>query len=48
MGAPGQDRLRKYFLYKMRNGTSEPIYEKYILGLLGIERLKDAERAPSG
>ena len=40
--------FEKYFLYKMRNGTSEPIYEKYILGLLGIERLKDAERAPSG
>ena len=40
--------FEKYFLYKMRNGTSEPIYEKYILGLLGIERLKDAKRAPSG
>ena len=40
--------FEKYFLYKMRNGTSEPIYEKYILGLLGIERLKDAVRAPSG
>ena len=39
--------FEKYFLYKMRNGTSEPIYEKYILGALGIERLKDAERAPS-
>jgi len=32
--------FEKYFLYKMRHGTSEPIYEKYILGLLGIERLK--------
>jgi len=29
----------KYFLYKMRNGSSEPIYEKYILKLLGIQRL---------
>ncbi|WP_256645616.1 NAD(P)/FAD-dependent oxidoreductase [Thermomonas paludicola] len=36
--------FEKYFLYKMRNGTSEPIYEKYILGLLGIERLKDVKR----
>lgn len=36
--------FEKYFLYKMRNGTSEPIYEKHILGLLGIERLKDAKR----
>jgi sulfide:quinone oxidoreductase len=32
--------FEKYFLYKMRHGTSEPIYERYILGLLGIERLK--------
>ena len=37
--------FEKYFLYKMRNGTSEPIYEKYILGALGIERLKDVKRA---
>ena len=39
--------FEKYFLYKMRHGTSEPIYEKYILGLLGIERLKDVKRVPS-
>jgi sulfide:quinone oxidoreductase len=32
--------FEKYFLYKMRNGTSEPIYEKYVLSALGIERLK--------
>ncbi len=32
--------FEKYFLYKMRHGTSEPVYEKYILGLLGIERLR--------
>ena len=37
--------FEKYFLYKMRRGSSEPIYEKYILGLLGIERLKDVKRA---
>ncbi|MEQ1516007.1 MAG: FAD-dependent oxidoreductase [Usitatibacteraceae bacterium] len=30
----------KYFMYKMRNGTSEPIYEKYILKLMGVERLE--------
>jgi len=30
----------KYFIYKMKNGTSEPIYEKYVLKLLGIERLE--------
>jgi sulfide:quinone oxidoreductase len=33
--------FEKYFLFKMRRGTSEPIYEKYVLGALGIERLKD-------
>ena len=32
--------FEKYFLYKMRNGTSEPIYENYVLNALGIERLK--------
>ncbi|MBK7205532.1 MAG: NAD(P)/FAD-dependent oxidoreductase [Thermomonas sp.] len=37
--------FEKYFLYKMRNGTSEPIYEKYVLSALGIERLKDVKRS---
>jgi sulfide:quinone oxidoreductase len=37
--------FEKYFLYKMRHGTSEPVYEKYILGMLGIERLKPGPRA---
>ena len=32
--------FEKYFLYKMKNGTSEPIYEKYVLRALGIERLE--------
>ncbi|TDK66413.1 NAD(P)/FAD-dependent oxidoreductase [Sapientia aquatica] len=31
--------FEKYFMYKMKNGTSEPIYEKYVLKMLGIERL---------
>ena len=30
----------KYFLRKMKKGTSEPLYEKYILKTLKIERLK--------
>ena len=30
----------KYFMYKMKNGNSEPIYEKYILKMLGIERIE--------
>jgi sulfide:quinone oxidoreductase len=29
----------KYFLYKMKTGSSEPIYEKYVLKALGITRL---------
>jgi sulfide:quinone oxidoreductase len=33
--------FEKYFLYKIRNGTSEPVYEKYVLHLLGIDRLKN-------
>ncbi|HTQ36982.1 MAG TPA: FAD-dependent oxidoreductase [Steroidobacteraceae bacterium] len=33
--------FEKYFLYKMRHGTSEPVFEKYLLGALGIERLKE-------
>ncbi len=36
--------FEKYFLHKMRHGTSEPVYEKYVLGLLGIERI----RPPAG
>ena len=32
--------FEKYFLYKMKNGTSEPIYEKYLLKALGIEKLE--------
>ncbi len=30
--------FEKYFIYKMKRGNSEPIFEKYILKLLGIER----------
>jgi sulfide:quinone oxidoreductase len=36
--------FEKYFLYKMRHGTSEPVYEKYVLKALGIERLKSDHR----
>ena len=36
----GKIAFEKYFLYKMKNGTSEPIYEKYLLKLMGIERLE--------
>ena len=30
--------FEKYFLNKMRKGNSEPVFEKYVLGKLGIER----------
>jgi sulfide:quinone oxidoreductase len=33
--------FEKYFIYKMKKGTSEPIYEKYMLKLLGIEKLEN-------
>lgn len=31
--------FEKYFLYKVKHGLSEPVYEKYILKMLGINRL---------
>ncbi|CUS49171.1 MAG: sulfide:quinone oxidoreductase Sqr [Idiomarinaceae bacterium HL-53] len=33
--------FEKYFMYKVKKGTSEPIYEKYVLGIVGIHRTKD-------
>ncbi|MBK7549276.1 MAG: NAD(P)/FAD-dependent oxidoreductase [Rhodoferax sp.] len=32
--------FEKYFMRKMKTGNSEPVYEKYVLKLLGIMRLK--------
>jgi sulfide:quinone oxidoreductase len=32
--------FEKYFIRKMKKGTPEPIYEKYVLGALGIHKLK--------
>ncbi len=34
--------FEKYFLHKMRTGSSEPVYEKYVLKALGITRLTDS------
>ncbi len=31
--------FEKYFIYKMKKGSTEPLYEKYILKALGIVRL---------
>ncbi len=36
----GKIAFEKYFLYKMKHGSSEPIYEKYVLKILGIERVE--------
>jgi sulfide:quinone oxidoreductase len=32
--------FEKYFIRKMKKGTSEPVFEKYMLKILGVERLK--------
>lgn len=32
--------FEKYFIRKMKQGTTEPLYEKYLLGALGIKKLK--------
>ncbi|MDX1915981.1 MAG: FAD/NAD(P)-binding oxidoreductase [Methylophilus sp.] len=31
--------FEKYFIYKMKKGSSEPIFEKYVLKVMGIEKL---------
>ena len=33
--------FEKYFINKMKTGNTDPIYEKYVLKALGIERLKN-------
>ena len=33
--------FEKYFIRKIKKGTSEPIYEKYTMSALGIKKLKD-------
>jgi sulfide:quinone oxidoreductase len=37
--------FEKYFLSKMRSGNTEPFYEKSIMKMLGIERLKTSSSA---
>jgi len=32
--------FEKYFIRKMKSGNTEPLYEKYMLGVLGIKKLK--------
>ncbi len=33
--------FEKYFIRKMKKGTPEPLYEKYVLAAMGIKRLQD-------
>jgi sulfide:quinone oxidoreductase len=33
--------FEKYFIRKMKKGNSEPIYEKYMMKLIGLKRLQD-------
>jgi sulfide:quinone oxidoreductase len=32
--------FEKYFLHKVKSGNTDPVYERYVLKLLGIERLE--------
>ena len=32
--------FEKYFLHKVRSGDPDPVYERYVLKVLGIERLQ--------
>jgi sulfide:quinone oxidoreductase len=32
--------FEKYFIRKMKRGTSEPYYEKAVMGMLGITKIK--------
>jgi sulfide:quinone oxidoreductase len=34
--------FEKYFIRKMKRGTSEPYYEKAVMKMLGIAKLKDS------
>jgi sulfide:quinone oxidoreductase len=38
--------FEKYFMHKIRMGKTEPIYEKYVMKALGIERLKPTQKSP--
>ena len=35
--------FKKYFMRKMKTGNTDPVYEKYMLSALGIERLLHPE-----
>jgi sulfide:quinone oxidoreductase len=33
--------FEKYFMRKMRAGHSEPVFEKYVLKVMGVQRLHE-------
>ena len=37
--------FEKYFLHKVRSGTTTPVYETYVMKALGIERLKNKPKS---
>jgi len=37
--------FEKYFIRKMKKGTSEPFYEKFVLKAIGVVRLKSPPKA---
>lgn len=39
MGASGEGAFEKYFLHKVRKGTSEPAYERIVMKALSIDKL---------
>ncbi len=39
--------FEKYFMHKMKMGSADPVYEKYVLKALGIERLEKQAKANS-
>ncbi len=39
--------FEKYFIRKMKTGNSEPIFEKYVLKLIGFKRLQDKVMHPN-
>jgi sulfide:quinone oxidoreductase len=39
-----KEGFERYFLGKMRRGVSEPFYEKLVMQLLGINKLKGTTR----
>jgi sulfide:quinone oxidoreductase len=44
LGDPAFVAFEKYFLRKVRTGSVTPVYERYVLRILGVASLKDVRR----